>query len=315
MFVFRGSLPGNATWFAINFQTGPGLASQPGSGGDVLLHLRPDFPTRVIVRSSRVGGTWGQQSTPDSFFPLTPGSPFELMVLLPPQNPSGYSPNTVKIAFNGAHFAEHMLPSTHYPPNMFVTIETEPGGLSIHQIQEFFTPSASPVQPSSYPAAGQGMPVPGASGYPPTQAAAMYPPGAAYPTSGPGYPSGGGYPGASGYPQQQSGGMMGKILGTAAAVPILGGALAAASKTKVGQKVAKKMGVGGVPLAAAAAATAVGGHKASKGFGGIGMGTAAGLGAGALGAYVMAKKAKKLKKGFKFGGHSSSSSSSSSDSD
>ena len=259
------------------------------------------------MRSYRVNGVWGPQSQPDSFFPLTPGSPFELMILIPPQNPSSYPPNTVKIAFNGAHFAEHSLPSPSLPPNIFVTIEAEPGGLTIHQMQEFFTPSATPAQSSAagYPPGSTGMPLPPSTGYPMTAGSGMYaPPGASYPVSGAtaGYPPGVSYPSA---PAGKQPGMMGKILGTAAAVPILGGALAAASQTGIGKKLTKKMGGGVV------------GHKASKGMGGLGMGTAAGLGAGALGAYVLSKKAKKMKKGFKFshGGRSSSSSSSSSSSD
>lgn len=317
MFVIHGAVPPNASWFCINVQTGLGLASQPGSGGDILLHLRPDFPSRSVIRSSRVNGVWGQQSQPDSFFPLTPGSPFELMILIPPQSPSAYPPNTVKIAFNGAHFAEHTLPQPSIPHNIYVTIEAEPGGLTVHQFQEFFTPSATPVQSTAAPyPPGSGMPMPSASGYA-VGAASM--PGAPYPPSTTGYPAGAGYSpgvphGAASAPQAKQGGMMGKILGTAATVPILGGALAAASHTGIGKKLTKKMG--GYPVAAATGMAypqyPLGGKKASKG--GMGLGTAAGLGAGALGAYVLAKKTKKLKKGFKFshGGRSSSSSSSSS---
>jgi hypothetical protein len=254
------------------------------------------------------------------------------MILIPPQNPSSYTPNNVKIAFNGAHFADHVLPQPIIPATLYVTIEAEPGGLSIHQFQEFFTPSAAPIHSAAapYPPGGSGMPMPGAGGFPVPVGtpAAPYPPSSTG-MGASGYPSGSPYgAGAPSAPHQKQPGVMGKILGTAATVPILGGALAAASQTGLGKKLTKKMG-GGYPSYPLAAATGMatgaayphslggGHHKKSKGMGGMGLGTAAGLGAGAIGAYVLAKKAKKMKKGFKFGhgGRSSSSSSSSSDSD
>jgi len=303
LIILRGSLSPSASWFCVNIQTAPGIPSQGANvGGDVLLHIRPDLPSRSVVRTYRMAGSWGQTPPPsDGFFPLTPSSPFEVMILIPP---ASQPPHPVKIAFNGAHFADCLLPVPSLPLQFYISIEGDPGGLSVHQMQVFFTPSATPSVPlqstAGYPPMA-GVPVPGAVPYPTgVPGGVPYPPpGAAYPQT-PGYPSGGAT-------SSSGGGMMGKILGTAATVPIVGGALAAASNTFLGKKLHKKMGKSG--------------H--GKSFGGIGPGGAAGLAAGALGTYVLAKKAKKLKKGFKFGHHghykhgssSSSSSSSSSDSD
>ena len=278
-------------WFCINVQSAPGLPScGPSMGGDVLLHLRPDFTNQVVVRMNRMMGNWGPPNQPDSNpFPLIAGSPFEIMILLPASSVS--VPSVARIAINGNHFAEYALPSV-LPPSLFLSIEADPN-VTIASIQSFNIPSqAPPPQSAGYPnlaAAPHPMPVPNFPG--------QYPPGGAMPTPGAGY--------ATGQPSS-SNSMFNKVLGTAAALPLVGGALAAATHLPfAGKKLGKKMhkaGLGG------------GGHKSSGGFGYPGLGTgAAGLAVGALGAYALTKKAKKLKKGFKFGHSSSSSSSSDSD--
>ena len=238
--VFRGSVPPNASWFCINIQTGPGFASQPESGGDVLLHLRPDFPSYTIVKSSRVNGVWGTQS--HSPFSLTPGSPFKLTVLILPQSPSS-SANTVKVFLNGIHFAEHSLPNPYLPPNIYVTIEAQPGGLRIRQMQEFFIPSTAIQFPVQSPAASchshshssvsTGTPISASVGYSMTTGASVYPSSGHHhaeeshcsTTSDPA-------------PTGKQSGMMGNLFGKAA--PILGGALAAASQTGIGKRFTKK---------------------------------------------------------------------------
>lgn len=280
-------------WFCINVQSAPGLPScGPSMGGDVLLHLRPDFSNQVVVRMNRMMGNWSSPNQPDpNPFPLTIGSPFEIMILLPSSSVS--VPSQARIAINGNHFAEYALPSV-LPQSLFLSIEADPN-VTIASIQSFNVPTqAPPPQSAGYPnlaAAPHPMPVPN---FP-----APYPSANAMPTPGAGY--------ATGQPaSSSSNSMFNKVLGTAAALPLVGGALAAATHLPfAGKKLGKKMhkaGVGG-PMG-----------KSSGGFGYPGLGTgAAGLAVGALGAYALHKKAKKLKKGFKFGGYSSSSSSSSSD--
>lgn len=278
---------GQHIWFCVNIQSGPGLPSSgPSYGGDVLLHLRPDFTNQVVVRMNRMMGNWSPPNQPDAQpFPLVPGSPFEIMILLPCSSVT--VPSVSRIAINGNHFAEYALPSV-LPPSLFISIEADPN-VTISSLQSFNVPSqAPPPQSAGYPnlaAAPHPMPVPN---FP-----APYPPGTAMPSPGAGY--------ATGQPTSSSNSMFNKVLGTAAALPLVGGALAAATHLPfAGKKLGKKMHKAGV-------------GKSSGGFGYPGLGAGAGLAVGALGAYALTKKAKKLKKGFKFGGYSSSSSSSSSD--
>ena len=241
--VFRGSVPPNASWFCINIQTGPGFASQPESGGDVLLHLRPDFPSYTIVKSSRVNGVWGTQS--HSPFSLTPGSPFKLTVLILPQNPSSPA-NTVKVFLNGIHFAEHSLPNPYLPPNIYVTIEAQPGGLRIRQMEKFFIPSTAVQFPVQSPAAGchshsHSSGSTASVGYSVTTGTNVYH-SSGHPVSG--HPVSGHHHAeesdcsAASAPAGKQPGMMGNLLGKAA--PILGGALAAASQTGIGRRFTKK---------------------------------------------------------------------------
>ena len=289
----NGNIGHGTTWFCLNLQTAPGLPSYgPSVGGDVMLHLRPDFTNNIVVRMSRLTGNWSQPNPPDANpFPLTIGSPFEIMLLLPSSSTS--VPSMARIAFNGNHFAELALPSV-LPPALFMSIEADPA-VSISSIQSFNIPSQSPPIPSA--------------GYP-NLAAAPHP---TFPNYSAPYPQGPVPVSSAGHPGQpgsSSGSMMNKVLGAAAAIPLVGGALTAATHLPFGKKLGKKMhkaGLGGV---------GVGGGKASHvGYPGLGTG-AAGLAVGALGAYALHRQGKKLKKGFKFhGGSSSSSSSSSSDSD
>lgn len=288
----NGLIGHGATWFCVNLQTGPGLPSYgPSVGGDVMLHLRPDVGNNVVVRMSRMMGNWSQPNPPDSVpFPLVVGTPFELMLLLPASSTT--VPSMLRIAFNGNHFAEFALPSA-LPPALFISIEGDPN-VSISSIQSFNIPSQSPPpQSAGYPNLAA-APYPAAPNY-----SAPYPQGPSVPTSAaPGYA-----PGYAGQPSSSSGSMVNKMLGTAAALPIIGGALTAATHLPFGKKLGKKLGKAGI------------GKQSHVGYPGLGTG-AAGLAVGALGAYAMTKQAKKMKKGFKFhGGHSSSSSSSSSDSD
>lgn len=292
----NGNIGHGATWFCMNLQTGPGLPSYgPSVGGDVMLHLRPDLGNNVVVRMSRMMGNWSPPNPPDAVpFPLAVGSPFEIMILLPAASTS--VPSMARIAFNGNHFAEFALPSA-LPPALFISVEADPA-VSISSLQSFNIPSQS--APAHIPSAGYpnlaAAPHPTSPHY-----SAPYPQGP-MPASAPGY--------APGQASSSSGSTFNKVLGAAAALPLVGGALTAATHLPFGKKLGKKMHKAGI-------GTGMGhvGHKSSSvGYPGLGTG-AAGLAVGALGAYALHKKTKKLKKGFKFSGHSSSSSSSSSSSD
>ncbi|KAL5008477.1 hypothetical protein ScPMuIL_014058 [Solemya velum] len=97
MVNISGVLYPNCSQFAVNLQCG-----QYTEAADLALH----FNARVnhggvynqVIRNSRRSGQWGQEEKHASYFPFSPNSNFDILILC--------EQNSFKIAVNNQHFAE-----------------------------------------------------------------------------------------------------------------------------------------------------------------------------------------------------------------
>ncbi|KAE8585818.1 hypothetical protein XENTR_v10021464 [Xenopus tropicalis] len=88
--IIRGFIPEGAERFHINFKA--------GSSNDVALHFNPRLTENVVVRNSRLGGSWGQEERNLSYNPFRPGQYFDISIRC------GMDRFTVFV--NGQHFCD-----------------------------------------------------------------------------------------------------------------------------------------------------------------------------------------------------------------
>lgn len=70
--IIRGMVPYGAKRISINF-----VASR---SGDIVFHMNPRVKEGVVVRNSRIGGTWGTEEREMNFNPFTEGQYFDMSV-------------------------------------------------------------------------------------------------------------------------------------------------------------------------------------------------------------------------------------------
>ena len=101
MVKVQGTVPPDATRFAINYQLGPGLNPRD----DIALHVSPRFREGFITRNHIESMSWGPEENEGPMW-IQPGTPFEIIILC--------EHYCYKIAVNGRHFTEfaHRLPYT-----------------------------------------------------------------------------------------------------------------------------------------------------------------------------------------------------------
>lgn len=145
MLRVQGSLPPGAQRFAINLQCGPNTDPRD----DIALHLNFRFVEMCVVRNHMTAMNWGVEDV-DGGMPLSRGDNFEVLVLCEPQS--------LKIALNGAHFAEF----PHRIPFQRISYLTVDGDAMVNVISFEGAAGGGPT--------GQGFMAPGGGAYAPPPA-------------------------------------------------------------------------------------------------------------------------------------------------
>ncbi|XP_076002091.1 galectin-4-like isoform X4 [Genypterus blacodes] len=70
--IIRGMVPNGASKICINFVV--------SRSGDIAFHMNPRVRDRIVVRNSRIGGSWGQEERQLNLNPFTEGQYFDMSV-------------------------------------------------------------------------------------------------------------------------------------------------------------------------------------------------------------------------------------------
>jgi len=90
LFTFRGAIHPDTQRFKIDFLT---------AKGDVYVHINPRFSENVVVRNSKVNGSWGQEERTKSIGPLCTSPTFEMMIL--------FNKQSCSVSSNGVHLFKY----------------------------------------------------------------------------------------------------------------------------------------------------------------------------------------------------------------
>jgi len=94
----QGNISHHAKRFEVNLANGKNVL--PPSMSDLVFHFNPRIDQGYVARNSLIGGKWGpEESSNPSHLPFTRNKPFEIMILVEPQQ--------YKVAVDGTHFLEY----------------------------------------------------------------------------------------------------------------------------------------------------------------------------------------------------------------